>query len=308
MRLYFRKIVINCPETVREKGPLLIACNHPNSFLDAVVLDLLFARPIHALARGDAFVNPFISSLLRTLRILPVYRSSEGLDQVPGNYTTFAACLELFRKNGLVLMFSEGLCINEWHLRPLKKGTARLAIQSWDEAIPLRVLPVGLNYSSFRGPGGTLVLNFGKLITPGDVMSDASEGVRYQAFNQLLRDQLAQLVVEIRKEDAAGRKRLMGNPVSAARRKALRIPAALGSLLHAPYYRPLRWQAKKWYGGTIHFDSVMMGLLLLTYPVYLALVWLLLFLVTGSWYSLLVFAIMPLVAWARIQLMDQAGR
>jgi 1-acyl-sn-glycerol-3-phosphate acyltransferase len=94
------------------------------------------------LARGDAFKNKFISRVLTKLKMFPVYRVSEGVENLNSNYETFESCKNLFRKNGIVLIFSEGKCINEWHLRPLKKGTARLAINSWEENIPLQVLPV----------------------------------------------------------------------------------------------------------------------------------------------------------------------
>ena len=66
------------------------------------------------------------------------------------NYETFAACKEIFKKDGIVLIFSEGRCINEWHLRSLMKGTARLAISSWEDGIELVILPTGINYQSFN--------------------------------------------------------------------------------------------------------------------------------------------------------------
>lgn len=34
-------------------GPLLIACNHPDSFLDAIILATLFRRPVYSLAAGS---------------------------------------------------------------------------------------------------------------------------------------------------------------------------------------------------------------------------------------------------------------
>ena len=142
-------------------GPLLLAANHPNSFLDAVILDILFKKPIWSLARGDVFKKPFYIKLLTKLKILPVYRTSEGVENLEANYQTFDSCKEIFQQNGIVLMFSEGKCINEWHLRPLKKGTARLATTSWQEGIDVKVLPVGINYSSFRKFGKNIFLNFG---------------------------------------------------------------------------------------------------------------------------------------------------
>ena len=65
---------------LKEKGPLLLACNHPNSFLDAVILDILFEQPVWSLARGDAFSGKTINKILTAVKILPVYRTSEGVE------------------------------------------------------------------------------------------------------------------------------------------------------------------------------------------------------------------------------------
>ncbi|HEY5367987.1 MAG TPA: 1-acyl-sn-glycerol-3-phosphate acyltransferase, partial [Hanamia sp.] len=136
---YCRKIIVNNKTMLREQGPLLIAANHPNSFLDAIIIDSLFKSPVYSLARGDAFAGKFISKILASLNMLPVYRLSEGVDNLGDNFATFSACQNLFEKNRTVLIFSEGGCINEWHLRPLKKGTARLAMAAWENNIPLKV-------------------------------------------------------------------------------------------------------------------------------------------------------------------------
>ena len=147
------------------EGPLLIASNHPNSFLDAVIIATVFNKPVYSLARGDVFTNKFYSKILQSLNILPVYRISEGAENLEHNYSTFDDCKKLFKNNGIVLIFSEGSCSNEWHLRPLKKGTARLAFSCWQDNIPLNILPVGINYNSFRSFGKIVKLNFGNIIS-----------------------------------------------------------------------------------------------------------------------------------------------
>jgi 1-acyl-sn-glycerol-3-phosphate acyltransferase len=160
IHFYCRKIVINQKSKLSENGPLLIAANHPNSFLDAIIISTLFKKPVYSLARGDAFAGKFITKILVSLNMLPVYRMSEGVENLGLNYSTFDACKKLFKENKIVLIFSEGRCINEWHLRPLKKGTARLAVDAWENEIPLKVLPLGINYSSFRFYGKNVFLNF----------------------------------------------------------------------------------------------------------------------------------------------------
>jgi len=149
-KIFCRKIIINNRQLLKENGPMILACNHPNSFLDAVLMDILFEQPVWSLTRGDAFLNKRVNNILFKLKMLPVYRPSEGVENLSKNYKTFDSCIELFKRNAVVLIFSEGLCVNEWHLRPLKKGTARLAYKCLEEDIPLKILPVGINYSSFH--------------------------------------------------------------------------------------------------------------------------------------------------------------
>src|SRR5206468_2914871 len=98
------------------------------------------------------------------LRLLPIFRTSEGVENLNQNYHTFDACQKAFERNRIVLIFSEGWCENEWHLRPLKKGTPRLVMNAWKNKIPLTVIPVGLNYSSFKKFGKEIHLVFGKPI------------------------------------------------------------------------------------------------------------------------------------------------
>jgi 1-acyl-sn-glycerol-3-phosphate acyltransferase len=95
--------------------------------------------------QGRRFQKSGYQQILSTLKMFPVYRVTEGVENLNINYATFEKCKELFRKQGIVLIFSEGKCVNEWRLRPLKKGTARLAINSWEDKIPLEILPVGIN-------------------------------------------------------------------------------------------------------------------------------------------------------------------
>ncbi|MBN8668392.1 MAG: 1-acyl-sn-glycerol-3-phosphate acyltransferase [Chitinophagales bacterium] len=302
IRIFCKRVDIDDPSFLREKGPLLLAANHPNSFLDAIILDLYFEMPIYSLARGDAFYSPSVTRILTALKILPVYRTSEGVENLSDNYKTFDSCLDLFRKNGVVLMFSEGKCINEWHLRPLKKGTARLAIKAWEEGIPLKVLPVALNYDSFDKLGKTVIIRFGKMIHKEDIPFDQPDGQRNNAFNQLLRAELEKGVFEIDKQDEEKREALFETKSPVWKKIVLAVPALLGWLTHAPLYLPLRTWARKKYLRSDHYDSVMMGLLLLAYPVYLILFTLVVSLLLPIGVGALgCFLLLPLLAWCYVQ-------
>ncbi|MCB0714740.1 MAG: 1-acyl-sn-glycerol-3-phosphate acyltransferase [Chitinophagaceae bacterium] len=301
---YCRKLRINKPEILSTEGPLLLACNHPNSFLDSIVLDTLFRAPIYSLARGDVFKKPFLK-ILKALKILPVYRRSEGVENLSENYKTFNDCIEILKNNGVVAIFSEGKCINEWHLRPLKKGTARLAIKAWEENIPLTIIPVALNYSSFKKIGKNITLSFGNPIHKEDIPLHRTDGMRHLHFNQLLQTELEKMVFEIPNDNKPLQKKLLQVPVPAYKKILLFLPAIIGYLLHWPLYVPLRkYIANRTY-QTDHFDSVMTGALLLVYPVYLLLITIISALFIRKIWVLSGLLLIPFTAWSYLQLKKQ---
>jgi 1-acyl-sn-glycerol-3-phosphate acyltransferase len=303
--MYCRILRVNDKDYFKTKGPLLIACNHPNSFLDAIILSSLFRRPVYSLARGDVFNNKFIAILLRSMKILPVYRTSEGVENLEHNYTTFKACKEIFKKNGIVLIFSEGRCINEWHLRPLMKGTARLAISSWEDGIELSVLPTGINYQQFALYGKNIHLNFAPVITKNDVTLEYGFGKSVISFNSILRSRLIPLVYEIDRNDLGKIKHHFIVAVPLYKKILLAIPSFIGRMVHAPLYYPVKKLAKKYGWRNDHYDSILIGTLLLCYPIYLMMGWLILSFFIDAGYNWLVFVLIPFCGWSFTQLKKQ---
>ena len=283
------------------KGPLLIACNHPNSFLDAIILATLFDKPIISLARGDAFKNKFIFKLLRSLNILPVYRLSEGAENLNTNYKTFDQCREIFRNNGIVLIFSEGLCVNEWKLRPLKKGTARLAISCWADGIGLKVLPTGINYNSFHEYGKIVRLHFGNMIDKKTLIDYDLNGNNINHFNRALQNELSKLVDEFHSEDKESIRNRYEVPSAKKSYAVFIIPAFIGKWIHAPLYKPLQIISQKKAGAFGHYDSVLIGLLFILYPFYLGLISVCIYLYTNNWYWIIPWILLPILAWTFVQ-------
>jgi 1-acyl-sn-glycerol-3-phosphate acyltransferase len=285
------------------EGPLLIAANHPNSFLDAIIVTTLFKNPVFSLARGDVFANKFYTWILGLLNMLPVYRVSEGVENLENNYTTFDACQEIFTKKGIVLIFSEGRCINEWQLRPLKKGTARLAITAWQNKVPLQILPLGINYSSFRFFGKNVILNFGEMITQKDIAADETDGRSIVAFNAVLETRLKTQVIEVAPSDKEKIRKIFYVPQPMIKKIILFIPSVLGWLLHAPIYYPV--VAFIHDKANDHYDSIVVALLFIIYPFYILFIAWIVFAITLNPWSWLLLAILPFTAWSLLQLKRQ---
>lgn len=302
IKIYCTKVIINKREILHSKGPLLFASNHPNSFLDGMILTTLLKEPLYSLARGDAFKKTWVNKLLRWLKLLPVYRTSEGVENLGHNYTTFASCQQAFLKNATVLIFSEGRCENEWHLRPLKKGTARLAISSWEQGIPLKVIPTAFNYSSFGKFGKEVHLFFGENIESSEIFLQENTGKQLLAFNEQLEKQLKAMVYEIDPYDTATIRRTF----SISKKPSLYLlllPAVTGWIVHAPLFYLCKTASQR-FKKTGHYDSVMTALLLLFYPVYLVLLAFLAFTYFG-FAGLAVLILLPFTAWAAVQVKYQ---
>jgi 1-acyl-sn-glycerol-3-phosphate acyltransferase len=277
---------------------MLIAANHPNSFFDAILLGVLFKKKIHFLARGDAFSNEKVSNLLRALNILPIYRIIEGADKLGKNYETFDACVEKFKEDAIVLIFSEGLCRNEWKLRPLRKGTARLAVQAWDSGIDIAILPVSLNYSSFKRSGINVFINFGERITQNNIPNELTTGKRLLAFNEILSKELSENILTIEDSNPLVVKQKFDTPLPSWKKAFYFVPALVGAFIHAPFYLLIKITASKLFAKEpVHFNSIQFTLLFLSYPLILALTVLIACSYLNNLMPLSILLILPFTAW-----------
>ena len=305
--LWCRNLKINNKSVLKSNGPLLIAANHPNSFLDAILLCSTFKKPIYSLARGDAFKNNFVNKILRSLKMFPVYRVSEGVENLEKNYKTFDDCINVFKQNGIVLIFSEGKCVNEWNLRSLKKGTARLAMAAWEQGIPLKVIPLGINYNSFTSFGKNVQLNFGEIITLQNIgfKTTDSFGNKITKFNTLLKHQLIKLVVQIKPVDELKLKLQFEIKQNFTKKLLLFVPACVGYIIHAPLYIPIQKFAFNKFSKIDHYDSVVVTLLLIVYPFYLILIAALFYTFISTQFWALVFILFPFCGWSYVQIKRQ---
>lgn len=306
IKLYCRDVKINNEALLKSKGPLLLAVNHPNSFLDAIILCTLFDEPVHSLARGDAFNGKLISYLLQSFKMLPVYRVSEGVENLEDNYTTFSACVEIFKRQGTVLIFTEGRCENEWHLRPLKKGTARLAAAAWQQNIPLKILPIGINYNSFLLFGKNVHINMGNFIEAG-VMADSltEDGRLLNKITAAIQQQLQGLVYEIDKNDRSKKQTIFQITLSNIEKTILLLPSLVGFLFHAPVYFLIKKLLQKRVAPLGHFDSVIVGLTLVFYPLYILFWCLVMQYFLGGYWGVVTLFTLPLMAWCCMRLNQQ---
>lgn len=154
LRVFFRRIEIACAENIPREEAVIFVLNHPNGLVDPLFVLCLVPRRVSFLAKSTLFKIPVISSLIRAVDALPVYRQQDAGANMKGNRETFAACYERLRAGGCIGLFPEGVSHSDTKLRPLKTGAARIALGARaDSDREILIVPLGLYYTakaSFR--------------------------------------------------------------------------------------------------------------------------------------------------------------
>ena len=171
--VFYKRIQGRNIKNIQGKNPVIIAMNHPNAFTDPILIThLSYPIKVKYLARGDAFKPGFAAWFLARLGIVPIFRIQDGgKDGLKKNDDAYSMVNRLLKKNSKIIVFAEGLCVQERRLRPLKKGVARMIFGSYDylgENNNLTVVPIGINYSKPHQFRSTAFYNVGEPILVKD--------------------------------------------------------------------------------------------------------------------------------------------
>lgn len=184
---YFRQIEVKGRENIPAKGPVIFAVNHVSAFMDPIVLAVLAPRTMYFLTRGESFNNPFSRFLFKNLNMIPLYRPETVPGEVYKNKEVFDMCYAHLARGRCLMIFPEGNSKTERRLRPIKSGTARIALGANAAAkhnIDVKIIPVGINYSNPHRFQSDLYISIGKPISSAAYQHLADENEK-QAVNQL---------------------------------------------------------------------------------------------------------------------------
>jgi len=165
--VYYRRVIIVGSENISPDDYLIFAPNHQNALMDALAVLFTNNRQLIFLARADIFKRKFIASILYFLKILPVYRIRDGIENVRGNDVIFDKTIDAIKhKNGIGIL-PEGNHEGLRRLRQLKKGICRIAFQAeeaTDFNLNIKIIPVGLEFSHYSRIRQVLTVVYGKPI------------------------------------------------------------------------------------------------------------------------------------------------
>jgi glycerol-3-phosphate O-acyltransferase/dihydroxyacetone phosphate acyltransferase len=146
LRLFYARIEVVGAENVPAHGALIVAANHHNSIVDAMLLLAMIPRHVRVLANAPLFRHFLIGPFLRAVGALPVHRRQEAGSEAPRNEALFEATTAALATGGAIAIFPEGRTQPEPSLQELRTGTARmlLAAETGSPNLSVTLLPVGL--------------------------------------------------------------------------------------------------------------------------------------------------------------------
>jgi 1-acyl-sn-glycerol-3-phosphate acyltransferase len=175
IRFYYKEIKIVNRKNLPENGPCIYIANHPNTLMDAWMIGYASKIPIFFMAKGTLFSSPVKNRILRSLNMIPINRRGEGATKGVSNQDSFEACYQILKEGKCLLIFPEGTSHLERHLRELKSGTARIALEAEKRngnKLGIKVVPLGLNYLDADRFRSRVLIHVGQAIELTDYYED----------------------------------------------------------------------------------------------------------------------------------------
>lgn len=194
LRHSYRKVEVRGKENIPLDGAIMIAPNHCNTLMDALVILRAFNDQTVFGARADIFNKPLIARIMYFLRILPMVRQRDGLRNVLKNHETQETIVETLEHGVRFCMYPEGRHRPAHSLQTLGKGTFRAVLAAnakFGNKMPVYIIPTGIEYGDYFRFRSTSLITFGKPI-------NVTEYVKGQNV-----DNEVQLIEPLRKELAS---------------------------------------------------------------------------------------------------------
>src|SRR6266849_6562060 len=104
---FFKRLGVRHPEQVPRGGAVLLCINHPNNFIDSLVVGAAVRRKVHYLATAALFRNPLVARFLLAAGASPAWRQQDERTHASTdkNAETFAACAAAFEHGALIAIY-----------------------------------------------------------------------------------------------------------------------------------------------------------------------------------------------------------
>lgn len=167
---------------------IVLAANHCNTLMDAMVILRVDKRPLAFGTRADVFNNPILSKIFYALRMVPMTRQRDGLRNVLKTKGSIDYVVEGLKNRHQFAIFPEGTHRAKHSLLNFGKGLHRIVIEACekiDESIPVYIVPVGLEYGDYFRTMSTCHICFGKPIEVREIIARTKELPEAELYREI---------------------------------------------------------------------------------------------------------------------------
>ncbi len=164
-KFFYRRYSVTFDAPVPPDVPVVFAANHQNALIDALVILCATSRQPVFFARADIFRKKTIRKILTFLRIAPLFRIRDGRETMQQNSESFDMATGILSRRNAIGIFPEGTHNDKEQLIPLKKGLARMVLQTehmHDFQLGIHVIPVSIAYLDYIKPRSEVKIHLGK--------------------------------------------------------------------------------------------------------------------------------------------------
>lgn len=203
---YYRKVEVRGLENIPGDAPVIFTPNHQNALMDALIV--LFSSPGDTvfLARADLFKKKILAYLLNSLKILPVFRIRDGVEELGKNQEIFDITVGVLHRKHQLCLMPEGNHGDKRRLRRIGKGVFRIAFSTQEKMGNqpyVKIVPVGLDFSDYIKHYQTLYVNYGKPIEVADYWDAYAENPARgtNLLKERFTGEIKKLMIHIETED-----------------------------------------------------------------------------------------------------------
>jgi len=161
IRLIYRSVEVRGQPGTTASGPQLTVSNHFGGFADALIQAHALDRVARFIARDVIWRIPIAKQIMKFVRAIPTHKPE---DKGPaGNDQMFRSTYDALAEGDLVMIFPEGVTVDDPSIARVKTGAARIALGARAAGIEgIQIIPSGIHYDDKGSLRSKVWVNVGR--------------------------------------------------------------------------------------------------------------------------------------------------
>jgi glycerol-3-phosphate O-acyltransferase/dihydroxyacetone phosphate acyltransferase len=163
VRLVYRSVEVRQQPGETTSGPQLTVSNHFGGFADALIQAYALDRVPRFIARDVIWRIPIAKQIMKFARAIPTHKPE---DKVPaGNDQMFGSTYEALGEGDLIMIFPEGITVDDPSMARIKTGAARIALGARASGVEgIQIVPSGIHYDDKASLRSKVWVNVGSAL------------------------------------------------------------------------------------------------------------------------------------------------